>query len=79
MSEPAIGGRASIPVDVKAGQTLYWCACGQSKNQPFCDGSHKGSEFSPKQWVAEKDAKVFLCTCKRTGKAPFCDGSHTKL
>ncbi len=57
----------------------WWCACGQSKRQPFCDGSHKGTEFVPQGWEAPKTGKVFFCACKRTGKSPLCDGSHNQL
>ena len=79
MSTPEIAGRAPIGVEVEAGKSYWWCACGQSKKQPFCDGSHKGSSFTPIEWKAEKSDKAFFCTCKRTGKAPLCDGSHKKL
>lgn len=65
-------------VDVEAGRSYWWCACGRSKNQPFCDGSHKGSAFTPVQFTAEKDEKIFFCGCKSTGNAPLCDGSHKK-
>jgi CDGSH-type Zn-finger protein len=79
MSEPDIGGRAPIPVEVEAGKSYWWCACGRSKTQPFCDGSHKVTDFSPVEFKAEKSGKVFFCTCKRSGKQPLCDGSHKKL
>ncbi len=79
MSQGAIAGRAPIGVEVEAGKTYYWCTCGQSTTQPFCDGSHKGSEFSPMAYKAEASGKVWFCTCKQTGKAPLCDGSHKKL
>ena len=79
MSDPEIGGRAPIPIEVEAGKIYWWCACGRSKNQPFCDGSHKVTSFTPIEYRAEKSAKVFFCTCKRSGKKPLCDGSHKKL
>jgi CDGSH-type Zn-finger protein len=80
MSEmPEIGGRAPLPIDVEAGQTYWWCACGRSKSQPFCDGSHKGTAFSPIEWKAETAEEVYFCACKRSGKRPLCDGSHKKL
>lgn len=66
-------------VDVEAGKTYYWCSCGKSAKQPFCDGSHKGSEFSPKPYVADKTAKVWFCTCKNSKNAPLCDGTHKTL
>lgn len=79
MSEPKMAAKAPIPIEVEAGQSYFWCSCGQSANQPFCDGSHKGSEFTPQKWTAEEDGKKFFCACKKTGKQPFCDGSHAKL
>jgi CDGSH iron-sulfur domain-containing protein 3 len=79
MSEPDIGGRAPIPVEVEAGKSYWWCACGRSKTQPFCDGSHKVTSFTPVEFKAAKNEKVFFCTCKRSGKKPLCDGSHKKL
>ena len=79
MSEPQIGGRAPIPVEVEAGKTYWWCACGRSQTQPFCDGSHKVTSFTPVEFKAEKSEKVFFCTCKRSGKKPLCDGSHKRL
>lgn len=65
-------------VDVEAGKTYWWCACGRSKNQPFCDGSHKGSEFEPIAWKADDNKQMWLCGCKNTANAPFCDGSHKR-
>jgi CDGSH-type Zn-finger protein len=79
MSEPDIGGRAPLPIDVVAGETYWWCACGRSKSQPFCDGSHQGTAFSPMEWTAPTTKRVFFCTCKRTTTMPLCDGSHKKL
>lgn len=66
-------------VDVKAGETYYWCKCGRSKSQPFCDGSHKDTEFEPVAFTAEKDETVYLCGCKKTKTEPFCDGTHLTL
>ncbi len=79
MTEPVIAARAPMGVDVEAGKTYYWCSCGKSAKQPFCDGSHKGSEFSPKPYVADKTAKVWFCTCKHSKNAPLCDGTHKTL
>jgi CDGSH-type Zn-finger protein len=76
---PEIGGRRPIPVHVEAGKSYWWCACGRSKNQPFCDGSHKGSGFTPVEFKPEKAEEVWFCACKRTGNRPICDGSHKKL
>lgn len=77
---PAI--RASdtpFAVDVESGKTYWWCACGRSKSQPFCDGSHKGSEFEPISWQAGESKQMWFCGCKRSANAPFCDGSHKKV
>ena len=80
MSEqPAIGGRAPLPVEVVAGEEYWWCACGRSKSQPFCDGSHEGTGFEPRQFIAPESKRVFFCTCKRTKTMPLCDGSHNQL
>ena len=79
MPEPEIGGHAPIAIEVQAGESYWWCACGRSKAQPFCDGSHKGTSFTPLEFKPETSAKVFFCTCKRSAKMPLCDGSHKKL
>ncbi len=80
MSEmPEIGGRKSIKIMVEAGTTYFWCACGRSQTQPFCDGSHKVTSFTPIEFKAEKTEDVWFCACKRSNKKPFCDGSHKKL
>lgn len=76
---PNIAQKGPYPIEVSAGKTYFWCACGKSKNQPFCDGSHKGSAFTPVKHTAEKDGKLFFCGCKRSGKAPLCDGTHSKI
>lgn len=73
---PKIVGTAPIPIDVEAGKSYFWCACGQSSNQPFCDGSHKGSNFTPMKFEATEDKRVFFCACKHTKTAPMCDGTH---
>jgi CDGSH-type Zn-finger protein len=78
--DPAkIAGRAPIGVDVEAGKSYFWCACGRSAAKPFCDGSHKGTGFTPLKWTAPETRKVFFCVCKRTGGQPLCDGSHKAL
>ena len=78
MSEPSRAGDAPLPVEVSAGTTYFWCACGLSAKQPFCDGSHAGTDFAPTRYVAEKDGKLFFCACKATARAPLCDGSHNR-
>ncbi|MEX0279733.1 MAG: CDGSH iron-sulfur domain-containing protein [Arenibacterium sp.] len=76
---PEIPQKAPYPVDVTAGKSYFWCACGKSATQPFCDGSHKDTGMSPVKFTAEEDKKVFFCGCKATGNLPVCDGSHSKL
>ena len=71
--------KSPLPVDVVAGQDYWWCACGKSLNQPFCDGSHKGSEFSPVKYTATETTQLWFCVCKKTGNQPLCDGTHSKL
>lgn len=65
-----------IQVDLKKGETYQWCTCGQTKDKPFCDGSHEGSEFSPLEFTVEKDRRAFLCSCRKTKTPPYCDSSH---
>lgn len=79
MTEALIATRTPIAVDVGAGKTYWWCTCGRSASQPFCDGSHKGSGFTPRRWDCERSERKWFCGCKRTGNAPFCDGSHKGL
>lgn len=79
MADPVIAQRSPIAIDVTAGKDYWWCACGKSAKQPFCDGSHKGSEFAPMKYTADKTQKVWFCACKKTGKSPLCDGTHNKL
>jgi len=80
MSEtPIIAQKAPYPVEVEAGKTYFWCACGRSATQPFCDGSHKGTGLNPMKYTAESDRKLFFCGCKASSKAPLCDGTHSRL
>jgi len=79
MPEPFIAQKAPYPVDVEAGQTYWWCACGKSAKQPFCDGSHKGSEFTPVKYTPSASGTVYFCGCKHTATPPLCDGTHKKL
>lgn len=77
--DPHIAQKAPYPVDVEAGKSYWWCACGLSKSQPFCDGSHKGSGITPIKWEADASKTVYFCGCKQSGKAPLCDGAHKAL
>lgn len=76
---PAIAAREPVSVTVEDGKTYFWCACGLSKSQPFCDGSHKVTNLTPVPYTATKSGKLFFCQCKRTAKQPLCDGSHNTL
>jgi len=78
MSKPVIAQKGPFIIDVEAG-TYYWCACGRSKTQPFCDGSHQGTDFTPVEIKAEEARTLFLCGCKHTRHPPFCDGEHGSL
>jgi len=79
MTVPVVAQKAPFGVKVEAGKTYWWCACGRSKRQPFCDGSHKGSGIEPMQYAAAKTDTVWFCGCKATGTKPMCDGSHKRL
>ncbi len=76
---PLVAQKSPFAVPVEAGKTYYWCACGRSRAQPFCDGSHKTTSLTPRAFTAEKTGTVYLCGCKQTGNAPFCDGTHKSL
>ena len=79
MPEPKIAQKSPYPVEVEAGKSYFWCACGLSVNQPFCDGSHKGSGFTPVKFEATESKTVYFCGCKHTAHPVMCDGSHAKL
>jgi CDGSH iron-sulfur domain-containing protein 3 len=79
MSEPIPAQKSPYGVQVEAGQKYFWCACGRSKTQPFCDGSHKGTGLTPVAYTAPKTEKAWFCGCKATGSVPLCDGSHNRL
>ena len=78
MTDALIAQKAPYATEVEEGKTYYWCACGRSKNQPFCDGSHKGTGIEPVAFTAQKSETVYLCGCKRTSNPPFCNGAHQK-
>ncbi len=79
MSTPKIAATSPIAVTLEEGKRYAFCVCGESNEQPFCDGSHKGTGFAPKVFTAEKSGEAYLCRCKHTGNAPYCDGSHSRL
>ena len=79
MSDPVVPSKTPMPVDVEAGKDYFWCSCGKSQRQPYCDGSHVGSTFAPMKWTAPETKRVFFCCCKHTAGQPLCDGSHNKL
>ncbi|MBV1876126.1 MAG: CDGSH iron-sulfur domain-containing protein [Pseudomonadales bacterium] len=79
MEDPVIAQKSPYATDVVEGKTYFWCACGKSAKQPFCDGSHSGSAFTPTKYKAEKTRTVFFCGCKFSKKQPLCDGSHNSL
>jgi CDGSH-type Zn-finger protein len=78
MAEPVIAQKAPFGLELEPGN-YWWCACGKSANQPFCDGSHKGGEFVPKKFELTEKKQVWICGCKKTGNPPYCDGTHKKL
>ncbi len=79
MTKPVIAQKAPYAVEVQAGKSYWWCSCGKSASQPFCDGSHKGSDFTPVEYKAEKSGTVYFCGCKHSANGVLCDGSHNKL
>ena len=79
MADPVIAQKAPYPVEIEAGKTYFWCACGKSSNQPFCDGSHQDTEFLPMKYEATEDKTAYFCGCKMSGNKPMCDGSHQAL
>ena len=79
MKKGTVAGKTPQMEQLVVGKTYAWCACGKSSNQPWCDGSHQGSEFSPKIFTVDEDKAGAMCMCKQSDNAPFCDGSHMKL
>lgn len=71
--------RTPVHANLKDGKTYYYCDCGRSKNQPFCDSSHKGTPFTPIAFTVPETKTYYICGCKQTKNAPFCDGTHTKI
>ena len=79
MDKPVVAQKSPIVIDVEEGKNYFWCACGLSKNQPFCDGSHSTTAFTPVQWTATETGKQWFCACKATGNQPLCDGTHKTI
>ena len=79
MESPKIAGNKPVAVKLEENKNYAWCACGKSSKQPFCDGSHKGTSFSPHIFKSEKSETKQMCMCKHTKNKPFCDGTHSKL
>ena len=79
MTERQIAQKSPYAVEVVEGKTYWWCTCGRSAKQPFCDGAHKPTGLSPLQWTADASKTVYFCGCKATAREPFCDGAHNKL
>ena len=71
--------RGAYRIELQAGQTYYFCDCGRSKSQPFCDGSHSGTTFGPMPFTAQESKLYNLCGCKHSNKKPFCDGTHNRI
>jgi CDGSH iron-sulfur domain-containing protein 3 len=79
MAEPIIAQKSPYAVEVVAGRKYFWCACGRSQKQPFCDGAHKDTGITPMAFEATEAKKLFFCGCKQAAKKPFCDGTHNKI
>jgi CDGSH-type Zn-finger protein len=79
MDKPIIADNKPVKVNLTKGDKYHFCACGRSKKQPFCDGSHKGTSFTPITFIAEKEGDAWLCACKHSDNKPYCDGSHKQF
>ena len=79
MTDPIIADNQPKQVSLEANKQYAWCACGRSGSQPFCDGSHVGTDFTPTPFSVEEAGAQFVCACKRTGSPPFCDGTHASI
>jgi len=78
MADPIVAGRKAVVLELEPG-TYAWCRCGRSKNQPYCDGAHQGTEFTPLMFTVTEKKSYALCNCKHTKKSPYCDGAHKML
>ena len=79
MNKPAIAAKSPFAVSVEKGKDYFWCACGRSAAQPFCDGSHQGTSFTPTKVTADESKSVYFCGCKQSSNGAFCDGTHKSL
>ncbi|HEY9079114.1 CDGSH iron-sulfur domain-containing protein [Magnetovibrio sp.] len=79
MSKPEVAADHPVEVVLEIGKKYAWCACGRSKTQPYCDGSHKGTDHQPVVFTAKKSGQAWLCMCKQTKNPPYCDGAHNAL
>ncbi|MBB4305497.1 CDGSH-type Zn-finger protein [Rhodobium orientis] len=79
MTDPVIAQKGPYVVTVEEGKSYFWCACGRSKDQPFCDGSHEVTDLRPIRWKADASGEKYFCGCKHTKTPPFCDGTHETL
>jgi len=79
MNTPICTQKKPYVVEVEEGKTYYYCTCGKSAKQPFCDGTHKDTKFSAQAWTAEKTGSAYFCGCRTSKKGPLCDGAHKDL
>ena len=79
MEQPKVAGKVPQMEELEDGKTYAWCSCGKSDNQPWCNGAHKGSGFTPTVFIAEETKTRSMCTCKQSANGQFCDGSHKAL
>jgi CDGSH iron-sulfur domain-containing protein 3 len=77
--QAVIAQKSPFAIEVEAGKSYWWCSCGKSATQPFCDGSHKGSDFSPVEYKADKSEAAYFCGCKQSANGVMCDGTHKKF
>lgn len=79
MADPVVAQKAPFPVQVESGKTYFWCACGRSATQPFCDGAHKAVGMAPMKYESTESKTLYFCGCKQSSKKPLCDGTHSRI
>ena len=79
MTEPVVAAKVPAKVTLEAGKDYWWCSCGHSAHQPFCDGSHKGTGLQPVKFEVTEKKTIWWCQCKHSANPPLCDGSHKSL